>query len=175
MAKTSGGVRPVTANRSSAYVGRKREAAAMAESGLYSLVEFSQRGGGYVAVEKGRTIHKPEELQAAKILSDKGYKIILKDETGQMKTPDGYTFKYSYEQRTPGPKVTNRENNINKALEHARDKKSDVALIYDKNNVHDRNSVESGIKRYEAVNGYRFKKIIVVSSRGNIHVHKHND
>lgn len=98
MAKTSGGVRTYRQG-SSTYRKRQAEAEAMRKSGKYSSVEMG-KGGGYVAIEKSTARHKPEELEAARILADKGYKVTLKDEaTGLhgVKTPDGYLFKTSFE------------------------------------------------------------------------------
>lgn len=99
MAKTAGGVRTYKQG-SSTYRKRQAEVEAMRASGRYSSVEMG-KGGGYVAVEKSTAKHKPEELEAARILADKGYKVILKDEAGSEKTVDGYLFTASFEQRTP--------------------------------------------------------------------------
>ena len=59
------------------------------------------RGGGWLAIEKSTARHKPEELEAARILADKGYKVTLKDEAGSEKTVDGYLSTASFEKRTP--------------------------------------------------------------------------
>ena len=63
---------------------------------------------------------------------------------------------------------------VNKALEHAKKKEADIAVIYDKHRTYNRSEIEAGIKRYEGLNKYRFKKIIVIGSSGNVHVHTHN-
>lgn len=78
MAKTSGGVRTYRQG-SSTYLKRQAEVEAMRASGKYSSIEMS-KGGGYVVIEKSTARHMPEELEAARILADKGYKVILKDE-----------------------------------------------------------------------------------------------
>lgn len=145
----------------------------MRKSGKYSSVEMG-KGGGYVAIEKSTARHKPEEIEAARILADKGYKVILKDEaTGLhgVKTPDGYLFKASFEQRTP---TKDGANTIRNALFHARNKGADIAVIYSRNHAFSRGSVENGIRLYEQSHDYRFKMIIVVADNGNIHRHKHN-
>lgn len=77
MAKTSGGVRTYK-NGSSTYLKRQAEVEAMRARGKHSSVEMG-KGGGYVAIEKSPAKHKPEELEAARILSDKGYKVTLVD------------------------------------------------------------------------------------------------
>ena len=169
MAKTSGGVRTYRQG-SSTYRNRQAEVETMRQSGKYSSVEVG-KGGGYVAIEKSTAKHKPEELEAARILAEKGYKVTLKDEGGQVMTPDGYLFSASFEQRTP---TKDGANTIRNALFHARDKRANVALIYSKGGVFSRESVEQGIRLYEDANSYRFKRIIVVSDKGNVHRHKHN-
>ncbi len=169
MAKTSGGVRTLKIG-SREYRKRESEVNDMIASGKYQSVKMSS-GGGYVAVEKSTFKHKPEELEAANILAGKGYKVILKNESGIGKTPDGYLFKVSYEQRTP---QRGSYKNIVKGLEHAKKKTSEVAVLYDKYNVHTRSSVEKGLSQYEYLNKYRFKEVIVISKDGRVHKHKHN-
>lgn len=99
MTKTSGGVRTYRQG-SSTYRKRQTEVEAMRSSGRYSSVEIG-RGGGWLAIERSTVRHKPEELEAARILADKGYKVILKDEAGSEKTVDGYLSTASFDQRTP--------------------------------------------------------------------------
>lgn len=169
MAKTSSGVRTYKQGTST-YQKRQAEVAAMRTSGRYSSVEMG-KGGGYVAIEKSPARHKPEELEAAHILADKGYKVVLKNESGQVRTPDGRIFSASFEQRTP---TKDGANTIRNALDHARTKRADVALIYSKGGVFTRQSVEKGIGLYEDAHGYRFKRIIIVADNGHIHRYKHD-
>lgn len=169
MAKTAGGVRTYKQG-SSTYRKRQAEVEAMRSSGRYSSVELG-KGGGYVAIEKSTARHKPEELEAARILADKGYKVTLKDEGGQVRTPDGYLFSASFEQRTP---TKDGANTIRNALYHARNKGADVAVIYSRNHAFTRGSVENGIKLYEQSHDYKFKRIIVVADNGNVHRYRHN-
>lgn len=169
MAKTSGGVRTYKQGTST-YQERQAEVAAMRASGRYSSVEMG-KGGGYVAIEKSLARHKPEELEAARILADKGYKLVLKNEAGSERTVDGYLFTASFEQRTP---TGSTAQNFKKALGHATDKNADVLVAYMKGNGHTRKSVEDGIKKFEEHNSKRFKQIIVVTENGKIHRHKHN-
>lgn len=170
MAKTTGGVRRLTTG-SREYVSRQSEVDIMRKSGRYSSIEFHTKGGGYVAIEKSSFRHKPEELEAARILADNGYKVILKNEGGNIKTPDGYLFSASFEQRTP---TKDGGNTIRNALFHARDKRAEIAVMYSKNNAFTKESVSEGIKMYEEANKYRFKQIIVVADNGHIHRHRHN-
>lgn len=169
MAKTSGGVRTY-GQGTSTYRKRQAEVVAMRASGKYSSVEMG-KGGGYVAIEKSPARHKPEELEAARILANKGYKVTLKNEAGGRVTPDGFLFKASFEQRTPQVGIPK---NFVKGLEHAKKKMANVAVMYDKYGVHTRSSVEKGLSQYEYLNKYRFKEVIVISKDGRIHRHKHN-
>ena len=169
MAKTAGGVRTYRQG-SSTYRKRQAEVAAMSDSGRYSSVEMG-KGGGWLAIEKSTARHKPEEMEAARILADKGYKVTLKDESGMSKTPDGYLFTASFEQRTP---TGSSAKNIRASLYHGRDKKADIPLLYMKGNGHTRKSVEDGIRYFESSSRYRFKEIIIVTEDGRIHRHKHN-
>lgn len=169
MAKTAGGVRTYRQG-SSTYRKRQAEVAAMRASGRYSSVEMG-KGGGWLAMENSTARHKPEELEAARILADKGYKVTLKNEAGFTKTPDGYLFKASFEQRTP---TGSSSKNIRASLYHGRDKKADIPVLYMKGNGHTRKSVEDGIRYFESSSKYRFKEIIIVTEDGRIHRHKHN-
>lgn len=133
---------------------------------------MAENGTGWVAIEKSPAKHKPEEIEAARYLADKGYKVTLKDEGSDVKTPDGYLFSSSFEQRTPTAKG---EKGFSKSLEHAKHKRAKVAVVYDKHRTYNRREVESGIRRYESLNKFRFEKIIVIGSNGSVHVHSHND
>jgi len=118
MAKISGGVRTLRGG-SKEFTARQSEVQQLENSGLYSSVEFSKKGGGYVAVEKSPYEHKPEELEAARFLADKGNIMKLKNEAGNMRTPDGYVFNYSFEQITPkGDTAQNFRNALNSTLTH---------------------------------------------------------
>lgn len=172
MAKSSGGVRNVPVG-SSTYNTRLAEVAAMRASGKYSSVEMAKNGTGWVAIEKSNAKHKPEEIEAAHHLANKGYKVTLTDESGSEVVKDGKLFTASFEQRTP---TASGPNGIKKGLEHAKKKDADIAVIYDKHRTYNRNEVEAGIREYESYpnNRHRFKKIIVIGSTGSVHVHKHN-
>lgn len=174
MSKERGGSR-VLKPHSVAYRRTQDEVVALRESGRYSSVEFSFDGGGYVAIEKSTRKHLPEEVVVAHILADYGYRVVLKDEVTTIqheKTPDGFLFTLSFEQRTPEGITAD---NCRRALEHARMKRADIALIYDKYHKYHRSTVDNGLKIFEEHNTYRFKQIIVIADDGRIHRHKHND
>lgn len=172
MSKESGGVRNVSAG-SVAYDNRVKEVTAMRQSGQYSSVTMPPNGTGWVAIEKSPKRHSAEEIEAANHMAVRGYKVTLKDEAGEVRTEDGKLFKATFEQRTP---IKGGAKTVQKALEHAKLKSGvQIAVIYDRNKVFRRRDIETGIRQYEALNKYRFQKIIVVSASGRIHVHKHND
>lgn len=173
MAKYSGGVRNVSVG-SAVYNNRLAEVAAMRASGKYSSVEMAENGTGWVAIENSPAKHKPEEIEAARILANHGYKVTLGNEAGNATVSEGKLFLSSYEQRTPDGK-SNTSNNIKNALGHARDKHAKIAVIYQKNGKHTREQVEQGIKDFETSSKYRFQKIIIVTRDGRLHHHRHND
>lgn len=168
MAKDYGGDRMVE-QYAQPYADVKKKVEEMKDSGKYSEVEMTSNGGIY-AVEKGKARHKPEEKEAAKHMAKAGYQVTLKDETGDVKTPDGYVYSFSFEQRTP----TKGGVTFKRALDHAAKKQADVAVVYDKHYVYHRQDVESGIKQFEYHSSYRFKRIIVISKSGNVYEHSHN-
>ena len=170
MAKQSGGTRMLTAGTKN-YNNRKSKVEEMKASGLYSSVTFMEDGGGYVAIQKSKKKHKQDEIDAANLLAKKGYEVILKDESGEDSTVEGYLFSLSYEQRTP---IHDGANTIRNALFHGRDKKADIAVIYSKNHVFTRESVDEGLKLFEDASVHRFKKIIIIADNGNIHIRVHN-
>ena len=176
MAKPGGGTRKLK-NGSREYNKRLKEVESMRASGKYSSVEMGVHGG-YLAIEKSKTQHKPEEIEAGKILADNGYKVILKNEDGHRATGDGTLFSIEYEQRTP---TKGGAHGVLKAIEHARIKvmkgaeEVQIPVIFDKNRLYNKAMVEDGIKLYERLNRIRFKEIIVVSANGHVHRHKHND
>lgn len=167
--KERGGSR-ILKNGSAEYRRRENEVIEMMKSDKYSSVQITS-ADGYVAIEKSTMVHKPEEIEAAQILADKGYKVILKDEgSTEGKTPDGYVFSLSYEQRTP---TKDRAETIRYALNHARDKGADVAVIYSKHHSFSRITMEAGVNLFEINDPYRFKKIIIVADNGHIHKYRH--
>ena len=177
MVKLSGGSRSLTGG-SREYSRREVDFNQLMRSGQYSSGYFSQKGGGYLLVERSTMSHSTEEIEAARYMADKGYIVTLTDESNKgkdskVKTPDGRVFDATFEQRTPDGKQNTPEN-IRSALRHGRDKRSDMVVIYQKQGKHSRQAVEQGIKMYEAQSKHRFQQIIVVTQDGRIHRHKHN-
>lgn len=176
MVKLSGGSRTL-AGGSREYTRREAEFGMLMQSGRYSSGYFSQKGGGYYVVEESTAKHKPEELEAARFMADKGYVVTMIDESNKdrgikVKTPDGRVFEASFEQRTPDG-IHNTAENIRSALRHGRDKGCDMVVIYQKYGKHSRQSVEQGIRMYEERSSHRFKQIMVITRDGRIHRHVH--
>lgn len=182
--KAYGADRTVSSS-SQEYKNRQSEVNALKATRLYSSVEMSKTGGGYVAIEKGKAKHKPEEIEAAKHMANAGYKVILKDETGIAATPDGKVFNYDYEQRTPNPNGAKPKRgdegaqSVKKCLDHGLEKikkgaSVDTVVIYDKYHSYDRHAIEKGIEKFEKHETHRFKQIIVISKSGKVYEHYHN-
>lgn len=175
MAKSSGGIRSL-GKRTVAKENRRSEFQKELASGKYSDRKkdsyFDENSGGYYLIEKSTRKHPKVEMEVAEFLAKKGYKVTLIDESGTSIKVDGKIFQVTYEQRTP---KGDTYKNFNNALEHAKKKGAESAIIYMKNSNHTRKSVEEGIKYYEKLNQYRFKNILIVTKNGKIHIHKHND
>ena len=180
MAKLSGGVRVLKVG-SKGFNARRKEYWQLIESGKYRDGYFSDMSGGYWLEEKSSNPHSEGEREAAQILADHGYKVVLIDESGSSIKVDGTIFSFTYEQRTPYagikakkmPKTGNAKNFEN-ALEHAMKKKADYAVVYMKQNKHTKQTVSEGLKKFEEHNQYRFKQLIVVTKDGRIHRHRHD-
>lgn len=175
MAKTSGGVRTLKTG-SREYNNRLKEVEELRASGKYSSVVFSEKGGGYVAIEKNQEERYSDELKAAHILADNGYKIKLLTSKGKPngeKSPEGYLFQKLYDQKTP--KGTGEPNKtIKNALSNAKKQKVKVVVLYSKNHIFSKEDVARAIRRFEGTSSYRFDDILVVADNGHIHRHKHN-
>lgn len=148
-----------------------RKVAGMRASGNYSVVERTPAGGIF-AIENGKARHKPDEMEAGRHMANAGYQVTLKDETGDVRTPDGHVFSFTYEQRTPTK--AGGAHSVVKSMEHAKKKPAEVAVIYDKHHVYNRTIIEHGIELFERHNRYRFKRVIVISKSGNVYEHSHN-
>ncbi len=165
MVKLSGGSRSLKGG-SREYSRREVEFHQLMNSGRYSSGYFSDKGGGYYIVENSRAKHKPEELEAARFMADKGYIVTLTDEAGSVKTPDGKIFRASFEQSTPeGDSV----NNFNKCLNHAKEKPdATAAVVYQKKGRHTKETIRQAIKSYSEHNNKKLD-VYVITRDGRIH------
>lgn len=167
-----GGVRPVS-KTGKAYQNRFREFSAKIASVGYSDGYFNKDTGGFYLIERTKYRHKKEEVEAARILADKGYKVYLKNEMGEMSKGDGVIFTFSYEQITPDK--ASGPHGVKKCIDHAKLKRVQVSLIYDKNGRFSQNEILKGIAEYERHASYRFEKIMVIDTIGRIHNYRYDN
>ena len=186
MAKNSGSTKRVAPNTMSKDESRDAFSSALG-SGNYDISRsyFSEEGNGSVLFHKGHNI-VDSEIEAAKIMADNGYDVQLTPENdrryvkivkGKDKYVEGTVSAIEFEQATPNPTnrtVEGRTRSVNKALEHAMGKEADIALIYDKYNSFHREDIDRGIKRFEKLNKHRFKAILTVNTRREVHEWWHN-
>lgn len=166
-----GGVRPV-GSESKSYQNRLREFNARMATPSYSKGYFSRATGGFYVVEKSKFPHKKEEIEAARIMADKGYKVYLKDETGEFSKGDGMIFTFSYEQITPDK--AKGAHGVKKCIEHAKLKRVQVSLIFDKYGRFSLREIREGITEYEKHNSYLFQKIMIIDKNTVIHTYRHD-
>ena len=160
----------------------------MMSTGFYdkSRSYFSEVGGGSVLFHKGHNVDT-YEIEAANIMADNGYSVELTPESGvsysrvvngKLRYVDGKISSIEYEQATPHPSNTSQDGlakSVNKALEHAKSKNADIAVIYDRFNSYHRGDIDRGIKRFEELNPYyRFKAIVTVNTRREVHEWLHD-
>ena len=166
------------------YAQRKGEYSASISTGDYDFDKsyFSVIGGGYLLYHKERDYDK-YEYEAAKYLAESGYKVELTPEKGEMyvtakyngkeKYSDGIVFGVTYEQKTPKPEGDDFDKNVTKAIKHAKDKGSRVALIYDAHNYLHRYNIRKGMDDYMKYHGHSpyntVRKVIVVNSEGKVY------
>lgn len=82
-----------------------------------------------------------------------------------------------FELKSPMPSETYQaalDNSIKKALNHAKAKGANVAVIYDRSGIYHRDNVERGLTNFESKSVYRFNAILVIDENGNVWEHQHN-
>lgn len=140
---------------------------------------YKSQSGACVYVEKGHNL-SDDEKDVAYVFADEGLDVWLTNEGNfQLKDKNGKFVegllsgkKISYEQSTPtrkGKTCTNEEC-IKRKLEHAKSKKAEIAVIYDKEGMFSSLDIKNGIVKYESFknNIRRFKVILVVDKYKNI-------
>lgn len=187
--KSVGGMRNISAVKAENFAQHAADFRAALATGKYDIENsYLSDTGAYVLFEKGHNPHI-EEIEAAKAMADHGIIVVLENEGDPARAtaidPKGnYKFsegtlsveKLSYEQATREKLTTTAERSVKKALEHARDKGSSVAVIYDRGGVFHRSDIEAGIKRYESFRGniHRFKSILVIDRDRNVYEWNHS-
>lgn len=183
--KSVGGMRNISTVKAENFAQHAADFRAALATGKYDIESsYLSDTGAYGLFEKGHRYHD-EEIEAAKAMADHGIIVRLTSEGGK----DNITAKSSkgsnkygegkvgieeltYEQSTREiePKAGDAHKAVNKALEHAKKKGSDVAVIYDRRGYFHRSDISSGIKEYEShqSNKHRFKSILVISHERHV-------
>ncbi|MBD5360716.1 MAG: hypothetical protein HDR87_08430 [Bacteroides sp.] len=190
MAKTYGGIRHVGVVNQSEYAINKAIFELELASGNYNIEKsYLSPSGAYVLLEKGHQYHE-DEMEAAIAMADSGIIVRLEkegdpsratriDEDGNFKFSEGTLSieRLTYEQSTRTSITTTAERSVKKALEHAKDKGSEICVIYDKGGVFHRNDIHAGIQLYESFknnDSKRFKSILVIDKNHNVHEWTHD-
>lgn len=137
---------------------------------------YSEKGDGYLIYMKGH-MYSQDEIDAGKILANNGFRVILTPEgniqfastinkrTGQAIFLDGYINSASYEQKTTTNPI-NKVMNIKRVLEHARKKRAQIAVLYDKNEVLSLSDINEGIIEFKKFNTYNFLDFLILRKDG---------
>lgn len=142
--------------------------------------------GAYVAYMTGHN-YFPEEIEAARYLADAGFNVVLTPEgngyeiyatnvkRGNYKYSEGTVSQITFEQTTPKSITNTAETTIKNAIKHANTKRSNIALIYDKNSLFHREDIEKGMKAYQKSDKAwqkKVKAVLVVNSKGEVWEHQ---
>lgn len=189
MAKNEGGTRLVSRVDANDYDANEAEFNGALATGKYEVDKcYMSPSGAYVLYEKDHAYHV-EEMEAAKALADAGIIVELgkegdpslataTDAYGNSKFSEGTLSieKLTFEQSTRTKPAKDAERAVKKALEHCKEKGSDVAVIYDKAGAFHKADIAKGITKYESfrTNTHRFKAILVIDSKGQVHEWKHD-
>lgn len=128
------------------------------------------------------------EREAMMHLADAGFAIVATPEGGKSfitavnnkGTPlysDGLVMGNVFELKSPNPTETHQialDNSVKKALNHAKNKGANVAVIYDRDGAYHKDNIERGLVDYESKSEYRFNAILVIDKNGNVWEHQHN-
>lgn len=188
--KSVGGIRNISTVIEGDYARHAADFRGALATGKYDIENsYLSNTGAYVLFEKGHKYHA-EEIEAARAMADHGIIVKLTSEGGKdnitaknCKGNDKYSEgrvgieELTYEQSTRDikPKVGDAHKAVNKALEHAKKKGSEVAVIYDRHGYFHRDNIQSGIKEYEKhpSNRHRFKSILVISQDRRVYEWTH--
>ena len=127
--------------------------------------------GAYVAYMTGHN-YFPEEIEAARYLADAGFNVVLTPEGNGY---EGTVSQITFEQTTPKSITNTAETTIKNAIKHANTKRSNIALIYDKNSLFHREDIEKGMKAYQKSDKAwqkKVKAVLVVNSKGEVWEHQ---
>lgn len=164
----------------------------MIATGKYDINNSSvSDSGAYVAYMEGHNYNK-DEVDVARYLADNGFDVVLtpegdgfeihatntrvgKEGENKHRYSDGKVSMYTYEQRTPDHIRKDAETSVRGAIRHANLKRSEIALIYDKNSLFHRKDIEDGMRYYQQSDKawrHKVKVVLVVNSRGEVNEHQ---
>lgn len=80
-----------------------------------------------------------------------------------------------YEQKTTNYDATNFVGNVIKAINHANDAKADIAVVYDRYGLLNRNNIEDGMNKFLKKNSHpKIKAVVVFDKDLNMYEHHWN-
>lgn len=141
-----------------------------------------EKYGAFFAQAKGRQPDDNEKM-AAMYFVKKGISIRITSEgdirfataikpDGNPKFADGIASVYNYEQKTIERDTENIINNFKRGIQHAVDKKADIAFIFDRYGLGHREQVEKAMKAYKLPAwGKLPKRVIVMNDEGKYFEH----
>lgn len=188
MAKGSGGtriVKPYSYDRQENINAYHRTMRAGGYDKDYSYL--SDKTGAYALYANGHVYHK-EEVEASRFIADNGINVTLTPEgagyemyatnvvKGKYKFSEGKVSMFTYEQKTPTEITSSNKSSVRQAIDHANSKRSQIALIYDKNGLLNRKDIEEGMKLYQSK--YKnwktkgVKAVLVLNKKGSLFEHQ---
>lgn len=153
-------------------------------SGLYdpSRSFVNDAKGAYYLQAKGREPDENEKM-AAMYFVERGISVAITPEgdmryanaikpDGTPKFTDGLFSVHVYEQKTIEKDTTKIVNNFKKGIQHAVDKKAEIAFIFDRYGKGHRNQVEQAMKEYKLPAwGKLPKRVVVMNKDGDYFEH----
>ena len=131
----------------------------------YFDTSFDRKTGGVKTIHKLHNLNKKtltNEKHVQNLFFEKGHKFTLENESSKIegKKIDGFIEKFSHDISTI---AGTGKNTIKRALNHGREKKADIAILYFPKDVEfNIERLEDGIKAYNGQTEYRFKKIVYI-------------
>ena len=188
--KTYGGFSVVSTVSDGSYAQHAADFRESLATGKYDIENsYLSDSGAYVLFENGHNMYNEDEIVAAKAMADTG--IIV--ELGNEGNPDFATYidnhgnhhfsegtlsieKFTYEQATREKTVSDAVTAVKRGLAHCKDKRSQVAVLYDKKGQYHKTDIQRGIKEYEKYNSrtHLFKAILVIDKDGGVHEWSHS-
>lgn len=153
-------------------------------TGLYDRSKsfVNDTKGAYYLQAKGREPDENEKM-AAMYFVERGISVAITPEgnmryanatkpDGTPKFADGLFSVHVYEQKTMEKETTKIVNNYKKGIQHAVDKKAEIAFIFDRYGKGHRNQVEQAMKEYRLPAwGKLPKRVVVMNKDGDYFEH----